>query len=343
MSVSAHEREINDAKVSLARVQEFNSSDLIQKERLGQNSFEDAVAPASQILSLFRQLPQSALELLPSNELLTVKTLSDSAFQIFQEILDFDDNAGDNKNRQAQQIERLTRSYQSNLSQIFPLISYSIARTVDFNRLEEQGRAAVQSVRDQTDLLMADISRQQSEAARILDEVRKTAAERGVSQEAVYFKGEAENHAVSAKTWRNWTIIMSAVVGIYGAGTLFLHKIPYLSPNNTYETVQLMAGKLIMFFILVYMLSICAKNFLSNRHNEIVNRHRQNSLLTYRTLVDAGARPEARDVILNHAASSIYQLHDTGFTKSVDGGGTTSSSIIGLLPKAALPSGSSGA
>lgn len=342
-ALSEQEKKVYEARSSLVRVQDFNPSDLVQKDRLGQSSFEEAVGPAAKVVELFRQLPESTLSLLPPNELQTVKSQSDSVYQLFQQILEFDIDAGDVKNRQTQSIEKLKSAYQSHFTQIFPLISYSIARTVDFNRLEEQGRAAVQSVRDQTESLMAEIARQQSEAARILDDVRKTAAERGISQEAFYFKGEADNHATEATVWRKWTIIMSVAVGLYGVSTLFIHKIPFLSPANTYETVQLMAGKLIVFFVLVYMLSICAKNFLSNRHNEIVNRHRQNSLMTYKSLVDAGGTSEARDVILNHAASSVYHLHDTGFTKSVDGGGTTSSSVIGLLPKGSLPSSSSGA
>jgi hypothetical protein len=65
--------------------------------------------------------------------------------------------------------------------------------------------------------------------------------------------------------------------------------------------------------------------------------------MTYKSLVDAGSTSEARDVILNHAASSVYQLHDTGFTKAVDPGGSSSSSVIGLLQKGSLPSSATGA
>lgn len=250
--------------------------------------------------------------------------------------MEFDLDAGDIKTRKSQLVERLKSSYQSNFSQIYPLISFSVARTVDFNRLEEQGRAAVQSTRDRTSELLQEISTQREEAARILAEVRKTAAERGVSQEAYYFKGEADAHSREAVVWRKWTVGMAIAVGVYGASTLIIHKIPFLAPQGTYEMIQLVGGKLIVFFVLAYMLSICARNFLSNRHNEIVNRHRQNALMTYKTLADAGGTPEARDAILNHAAASVYQLHDTGFTKPADGGGTVSSSIVGLLPKTTI-------
>lgn len=339
MATPEEEKRLKEARASLVRVQDFQPSSLVQKEKFGQASFEEAVGPAARIVELFRQLPASALELLPMNELHTVRAQADSVYHLFQQILEFDIDVGEVRNRQTQFIDTLKASFQSHFTQVFPLISYSVARTVDFNRLEDQGRAAVQNVRDQTESLMKEIAQQQSEAARILEEVRKTAAERGVSQEAFYFKGEADGHKIAAETWQSYTIFMSVVVGLYGIATLFIHKIPILTPSNTYETAQLIAGKLIVFFVLVYMLSICAKNFLSNRHNEIVNRHRQNALMTYKSLVDAGGTPAARDVILNHAAASVYQLHDTGFTKAVDGGGASSSSIIGLLPKGTIPTG----
>lgn len=338
-SLSEDEKRVREARASLVRIQDFKPSDLVQKEKFGQASFEEAVEPAARIIELFRQLPSTTLELLPRNELHTVKEQADSVYQLFEQILEFDIDAGDVKNRQSQYVDTLKTGFQSHFTKIFPLVSYSVARTVDFNRLAEQGRAAVQSVRDQTDNLMKEIALQQSEAARILEEVRKTAAERGVSQEAFYFKGEADGHAFEAKEWQKYTVRMAIAVGAYGISTLFLHKLPFLTPTNTYETAQLIAGKLVVFFVLVYMLSICAKNFLSNRHNEIVNRHRQNALMTYKSLVDAGGTTEARDAILNHAAASVYQLHETGFTKAVDGGGSSSSSIIGLLPKGTIPSG----
>jgi hypothetical protein len=326
-------KRLQEAQASLTRIQQFTASSLVQKEKLGQSSFEEAVEPAKRIIDLFKQLPATMLEQLPESELKSIRSSADSIFALFEEILAFDVDVGDVKNRQSQFVDRLKSSYQNYFTQLYPLISFSVARTVDFNRLEEQGRAAVQNVRDLTDSLMAEIADQQTEAARILEQVRQTAAERGVSQEAEYFKKEADIHRDEAEKWQTWTIWMSIVVGLYGFATLFLHKIPFLTPTNTYETIQLIASKLIIFFVLVYMLAISARNFLSNRHNEIVNRHRQNALMTYRTLVDAGGTAEARDVILNHAAASVYQLHDTGFTKSTESGSTTSSSVIGLLSK----------
>jgi len=333
---------IEEARESLERVQNFNANDLVQSRRLGESSFDRAVEPAQKVILLFKQLPATTLDYLGDEELTVVKSQANSIYQIFSEIQKFDLNAGDVFNRQNQTIDYLRNAYQGHFTRLHPLISYSIARTANFNELVENGRAAVQEIRDKTEKLMDEIEGQRSEAKKILDEVRKTAAEHGVTQEAMYFKEEADLHQIEAKEWRIRTNIMAIAVGAYGIATLFFHKVAWLTPQNTYETVQFTVGKVLIFFILVYMLALCAKNFLSNRHNEIVNRHRQNSLMTYRTLVAAGGTPEARDSILNHAAASVYRLHDTGYAKSGNSSGSSSSSIVEMLPRTSLPLNSGG-
>ena len=340
--MSEAETLLEEAKSSLGRIQSFQSEKLVQSGRLGESSFDAAVKPAQRVVSLFKQLPSESLDYFPDAELNVVKSQANSLHQIFDEILSFDVNEGDVRNRQAQYVDRLKEAYQGYFTRLYPLISYSMARTVNFGHLEQQGRAAVQEIRDQTDRLMHEMKGQKESADGILEDVRKTAAERGVSQEANYFKEEADAHKQESKNWRCWTVVMAVLVGLYGVSTLFLHKIPWITPENTNEIIQFAVGKVLVFFVLAYMLGICAKNFLSNRHNEIVNRHRQNALMTYKSLFDAGGTPEARDVILNHAASSVYRLHDTGYTKTGDNSGSSSSSVVEVLPRTSLPLNSSG-
>ena len=48
-----------------------------------------------------------------------------------------------------------------------------------------------------------------------------------------------------------------------------------------------MASKVLFFGMVVYALYFSAKNFLSHKHNQVVNTHRQNALMTFQVLVDA--------------------------------------------------------
>lgn len=325
---------LESAIASLSRIQEFESSSLVQSSRLGASAFHSAVEPANRLISLFRLLPVGALDQFPENELNVIQSLCDVTFNIFSEVLEFDIDAGDNKQRQSALTNKISDQYQRIFSQIYPLVAYSTARTVDFNKLDEQGRAAVQGVKDQSKLILDSLAIEQSAVKSILDDVRKVAAEQGVSQQALYFKNEADLHAVQADFWRTWTFRTAVGVALFGIGSIFLHKWSWLAPSDPYASIQFTTSKLLLFFILVFVLLLCSKNFMANRHNEIVNRHRQNSLLTYKALVDAGSSPESRDVILNHAAASIFQLHDTGYAKTAEQGGASSTSIVEMIPKA---------
>jgi len=328
------ESSLGQAKSNLTRIQDFDLDSLVQSKRLGELSFDAALAPAKKLIDLFRLLPIEALSHFPLSELNIATRQADSVFSIFQEILNFDLDVGDNANRRDALIARLEQYYQMVFTQIYPLVAYAAVRTVDFNLVDQQARAALQSVKDQAASVIGELEKQKKDAASILDDVRKTAAEQGVTQQAVYFKDEADKHASEASKWRWWTVTMAIAVGLYGLVALFLHKWNWLAPQNIYESVQFSASKLLIFFVLAYMLFLCARNFMSNKHNEIVNRHRQNALLTYRALVESGSNPEARNVVLSHAASAIYGLHDTGYTKQSETG-ITNSSVVELIPRAA--------
>ena len=324
---------LDDAQASLARLQTFDPKSLIQAERLGAYAFNMAVEPAIRLINFFKLLPLSSLDQFPEGELNQIKSICDSIFLIFSQILDFDVEAGDNKQRQLAITDSLGAQYQSVFTRFYSFIAYSTARTVDFNKLDEQGRAAVQGIKDQTQKILEDLEAEQKSVTRILDDVRKVAAEQGVSQQASYFKAEADKHAEQSVFWRKWTLLVAAGVGIFGVASMFLHKWAWIAPTDAYSSVQFTTSKLLLFFILIFVLILCSRNFLANRHNEIVNRHRQNSLLTYKALVDAGSSPESRDIILNHAAASIYRLHDTGYTKGGEQSGPSSTSIVEMLPK----------
>lgn len=53
------------AAKSLLAVQEFDAGKLVQEVRLGEMAFETVVEPAQQLISLFKKLPEPALEEFP--------------------------------------------------------------------------------------------------------------------------------------------------------------------------------------------------------------------------------------------------------------------------------------
>jgi len=215
-------------------------------------------------------------------------------------------------------------------------IAYGVSKSVDFQRMENEARAMIQSVKDKTEEITQELKNNQIQSGQILNDMRKAAAEQGVSQQAIYFKEEAVEHEKLSNQWKRMTFYMAIGLGIYAIISLFVHKIPWLSPHNTYESAQLVSSKILIFGVISYIMFLAAKNFLSHKHNAIVNKHRQNALMTFKVLIDAGISQESKDIVLTHASACIFSPQETGYIKVGSSIGSENKSIIELLPKAVM-------
>lgn len=327
---------LNETRESVRRMQEFDTEVLPRQAELGQGlSFRDAVKPAQKLISLYKQLSLTVLDDIPDNLLTPIKGRAQADYSYFQQILDFKLNQDNPTNARNSLVAQITNIYPTTFKDLYHYISYGASKSVDFQRMETDARSAIQSITDHAKDITKELEQSRKEANDVLEEIRSVAAEEGVSQQAVYFKKESKEHGESADKWRKATIWLAVALGVYSISTLFIHKIPLLTPDSNYESVQLVASKFLIFAVLSYMLFLSAKNFLSHKHNAIVNKHRQNALMTFKALVDASGADDGKEVILTHASACIFSPQDTGYVKSSsDAAG--SKSIVELLPKAMI-------
>lgn len=329
-------KELSETRDSVQRMQEFDADSLPREDALGQGlSFRAAVKPAKKLIGFYSQLSLSALDDMPDPLLTQIKKRANADFNFFQQILDFDTKQENPTNVRDSLVTQITSAYPATFQALYPFISYGVSKSVDFQRMETDARAAIQSITDHANNITQQLEESREEANTVLEDVRRVAAEQGVSQQAIYFKDESEQHAESSSKWRTATIVLAIALGIYSITTLFLHKIPGLTPENNIQSAQLIASKMLIFAVLSYMLFLSAKNFLSHKHNAIVNKHRQNALMTFKALVDASGAEDGKEVILTHASACIFSPQDTGYVKS-SGDTAGSKSIVELLPKAMI-------
>ena len=327
---------------SLLRVQNFDARSLARVEELGRNfDFSAIVSPASKLIRLYNQLGLSTLEDFPDSILVLIKNHADADYNRFQQALNFDPTTVENQNPtqpRDQIINQVTSAYDVTFQKLFPFISYGTSKSVDFQRMENEARAMIQNVQDEATKITENLAVQQQQAEDVLADVRKVAAEQGVSQQAIYFKDEAEVHKIEAEYWKNKTIQAAIALGIYAFFTLFIHKLPWLKPEDDLQALQLITSKVLIFCVIAYLLFLAARNFLSHKHNAIVNKHRQNALMTYKALTDAATTKETKDIVLNHAASCIFSPQDTGYIKNENQSSpiTSGRTIIELMPKTGM-------
>lgn len=313
---SEQRKSVEETRVSLARIHDFDAKSIGRKIELGDAlNFEDGIPPLEKALLLFREVSPEVLADMSQQRRDTVKQSSDGLFNVLEQIRNFTPTSANPKQARDGLIQQLIAGYDNYFEQLWPSIAYSVRRNTDFARLEHEARAAIQSIEDRTKAIEASLRERQGEAEEALDAIRKVAAEQGVSQQALYFKEESEAHAQEAKVWYRRTRSLTIGLGIFAASTLFLHKIHWLAPASSAEAIQFGIGKMLTFATIAYFLILASRNYMAHRHNAIVNKHRQNSLVTYKALVEAAGDAANRDIILAKAADSVFGQQSTGFTK----------------------------
>jgi hypothetical protein len=334
------EKIYNEARDSLGKVQTFDVTSLEREAELGKAlNFKDAVDPAKELVKLFNRLSLNALEDFPDQYLKQVTSQANNIRKIFDNIIQFNPEQSDPGNAKRSLVQQVRDSYQGVFEQLHPLISYSLHKSADFSRLDAEARATIKGIEDKSEDLAKRLEGYALDGAAVLAEIRKVAAEEGVTQQAIYFKQEYESHIKSAEDWRVKTIRIAWFLGIFAFLSIFLHKIPGLNPVTTYDTVQLAISKVLIFFVIAYVLFLSARNFMSHTHNAVVNRHRQNALMTHKALVEASQGTGVRDAVLLQAAACIFSPQTTGYVDSKsEGEGGSQKSVVEIMSKSAAAS-----
>ncbi|HMO51048.1 MAG TPA: hypothetical protein PKE26_07360 [Kiritimatiellia bacterium] len=315
---------------SLARLQSFDTSLLPREKELGSVvNFSESVQPAERLIALYKRVSQTILDDLPESHLNAIVSQANSDYNILKQILEF--QPGKPVTERDSLIIKLDQAYQPCFNALQSFISFSASKSTDFQGLERQARATIQTVSDMGNKLSDELRTKSQEAERVLELVRRAAAEHGVSQQAIYFRDDAKEHEdnaiLSRKDIRNSAIIL----GVYAVFTLFLHKIPVIKPEDVYQTAQLAISKVLIFGVLSYMVYLATKNFMAHKHNAVINRHRQNALMTYKALVEAAKEVANKEVILTHASACIFAPQPTGYSAGASSDGPAAKSVVELL------------
>lgn len=339
----ATETIFHDCQEALERVQTFDPESLGREGDLGrQMNFAEAIAPAETIIAIYKRIPLSTLSDFTDAQLNAITAQARADYNIFKQILDFNAASNDAVTTRISLLAQVKARRDQAFDQLWQYIAYGVARITDTSLLETQARATIQGIEDQAAKLTDQLTKAKADADFALASIRAVASEQGVSQQAIYFKEEAQAQEMLATTWLTYTYRFAFAVGLFAILSLFLHKIDWIKPSNGAEMFQLISSKLLIFAVLGYMLVMAAKNYTTHKHNAVVNRHRQNALLTYRAIVTAADDSGTQDIVLAHAASCIFSPQETGFSYGKTDSGQTSRSVLELLTKGASRSGDPG-
>jgi hypothetical protein len=308
---------IKSTSESLERVQKFDPKSLSRDAELGQLAFKKAVQPAASIINAFSRINLDTIDVFSDGQLNQIKSYADGFFNLLDQILHFDLASAANAAEEQRNLVAQIKGLADNISdQLWQFISYSVASSLDVSASQQQIRAVIQSFADERTKALADVEALKADAEGILARVRDAAAEQGVSQQAGYFKIIADGHDTEAGNWLKYSLMAGGVMVVVAVLLSLIYKWPWLAPKNNIEAAQIITSKLVIVGIFGYAVVTAVKNFSSHKHNAVVNRHRQNALLTYTAFVDAAPSTASREIVLTHAAASVFAPQDTGLIKN---------------------------
>lgn len=323
-----------EARNSLNRIQNFYVEELPRASDLGSKlNFTDVVDPAKQLIELYKRLSTTALEDFPDNILIIVRDNANNHYKLFSQVLEFDPEQRDPGTARVNLISNVIAAYEPAFQALHAYISYSLHRSADFQRLDSDARATLQTIEDKAGKIAESLAQHEKDAQDVLNEIRRVAAEEGVTKQAAHFNAEYEHHSQEANTWQKYAVYLAVGLGAFSIFSLFLHKIPLLAPENTYDVIQLSISKFLIFSVIAYMMFLSAKNFLNHKHNAIVNKHRQNALMTHSALVEASGDQGVRDAVLLQASSCIFSPQSTGYTSGNENDASNQKSMVEILSR----------
>ena len=299
-------------------------------------NFKDVLPAADRLIALYKQISSTVIEDLPQKQLTAVQSQADGDYNRLNEIKNFSAMQANPVAIRNSLILQVDSAYQEAFNNLHPIISYSTSKSADFKRLERDARSTLQNLEDRASELTSQLEDDKATAAQILADIRKVAAEQGVSQQAIYFRDTAQEHETQAILWQGKIAKFAWILGIYAVLTVFLHKITWIKPEDAYQTVQLAISKVLIFGVLSYLLYLATKNYLAHKHNSVINKHRQNALMTYEAIVNAAKSTANTDIILTHASSCMFAPQQTGYTGAPSPDGPTAKSIVELMNNKAM-------
>jgi len=302
---------------SLAALLQVTPESLVQKDKLGRDlNFEEGLPSFRRVIGLFESLRSYSFDDVPLTQLQQITGAVSEAKALFTAISGFNPRQQNPQERDVL-IVRARDNYDQWFSRLSPVISYAACRGRDFAAVERSASEALGRITKAE----SDMAKRRQELEKEADEalkcIRAAASEAGVSQQAIYFRDEADHQRRGSYWWLAATI--ACAVAAVGFSGLVLHEATSTqeaaAPGGASTHFALQAGlaKLAILSILYYVMVWCARTYRACRHNHEVNQHRQNALSTFNAFVKATGDEQAKQAVLLEATKCVFAPQHTGF------------------------------
>lgn len=151
------------------------------------------------------------------------------------------------------------------------------------------------------------------EMSSLLTSAREATQQIAVSSHAKVFADEAKLNGEAADRWFTRAMLAIGVTLSFG-GVLLWRAANYIPAGlDTGQTVQLAVAKVILFSVLVSASVAAIKVYRAQLHNQTINKHRQNALISFEAFAKTAGDDQTKSAVLIQATQCIFSPQHTGF------------------------------
>lgn len=300
------ETEVRESLATAAAI----DAELLVRTDLGENyRFEEAIPHFTKPLSVVKQLAVRDVSCLPYSQLNNILNCCTDLSRLRTSVTSFSMQMDSPTAQYRALLKSIEETCDTVLCNLMQPLAFVTIHDSDLESLNSRAASSFSSVESALDAAMTQIRDATEEAKLALGAIKDQAAMSGVSVNAKVFSEHALDHRTASKKWL-WAAVLSAGFTI-GAAVYWLES-DHLA-SSIPSTIQYVFAKLILLSLLSYAMIWCGKNYRSHKHNETLNQHRANALMTFQAFVQGTSEQSIKDTILVHAAQAAFGMHPTGY------------------------------
>lgn len=274
-------------------------------------NFKEAVPFFEEMLDLCKQLSQRDLSRLTVSQLNAITGACTKLSSLIMQVKDFTLNQNTPGDVCKRIIIAVDNAYDEVMNPLLLPLAFTATQATDYAKIEREAKGYHATMKAEAESLSEFIAGARKEADSALAAVKEQAAEAGVSTNAQIFAGDASKHYDLAQKWLKATIWVASGTFIAAVGTLITAFV--YQPENLAAAIQYIVAKVLVLSTLSFGVLWCARNYRSQKHNETLNKHRANALMTFRAFVEGTSDDRIKDAILLQAAQAAFSGRPTGF------------------------------
>ena len=335
-SFEARQQSLEKVRGLLDEISKIDPKTLSRVDELSRSiNFSEAVPYFQEMIDIVRQLADRDIKRLTSNQLNQIHSGCTNIQTLVSKVMNFDINQntpGDVCNAIVLEIKN---AYDTIMEPLILPLAFTAVQATDYAKIEREAKGYFSTMKEERDKLISFLAKAQEEGGKALAAVQEQAAQAGVSTNAHIFQSDVQNHTRKAKQWFFATIITSAITLISAIAFLIVGH--YYQPATSAAAVQYLVSKILILSTLSFGIFWSARNYKAEKHNETLNQHRANALMTFKAFYEGSDDPQIKAAILLHAAQAAFNARPTGYDGQ-DKEVPTTNPIVEVIGKSIRPS-----